>query len=255
MYRMLAVIGALFALGSMFLCVVALNWMWSLKKPVTEKTNQAFQKADEVLAMAEKTVDNVKGNLEESRTQLMIVRTSVGDGEKEVGFFERAVARSAAKQVSPNVNDVQHSLERVTEASIVVNSILESLHDLEGVENFDNNQVRDLQSKLDGVTRASLDLGDLLDDPRRAKGESALQRSERIVANLDLVIQLAVEFQKGVAALRMKVQYYRSKSNFWIERGPIYISAGLGWVMISQAVVLAVAIRGLTHRKPPTSSK
>ncbi len=248
MNRMLAVIGAVLALGSMFLCVVALNWMWSLRKPVIDKTNQAFQKADEVLVIAEKTVDSVKGSLEESRRQLMIVRTSGVDGDKEVGFFERAVARSAAKQVSPNVNDVQHSLEKVTEASIVVNSILESLHDLEGVENFDNNQVRDLQSKLDGVTRASLDLGDLLDDPRRSKGESAAQRSERIVANLDVVIQLAGEFQKGVAALRKKVQFYRSKSTFWMERGPVYISAGLGWIMISQAVVLAVALRALTRR-------
>jgi hypothetical protein len=249
MKRILSLSGVLLSLACFFGCVVALTWMWSIKQPVIEKSTHAFQKADEVLAVAEKTIDNVKGNLETSRNHLLIVRTSAVVRNDETGFFERTFARAAAKQVAPNVIDVQHSLEKVTEASIVVNSILESLHDIEGVPNLDNNQVRALQDKLDSVNRASSDLGDLLEDPRRkSNGESAAERSERIAANLELVIGLAVEFQKGVTSLRKKLQYYQAKSLWWMEHGPVYVSVGLGWVMFSQVVVLAVSLRGFRRK-------
>lgn len=241
--------GVLLPLACFFGCVVALIWMWSIKKPVIEKSTRAFQKADDVLDLTDRTIDSVKSSLEISRSHMLMVRTTSAARADDTGFFERTFARAAARQVSPNVNDVQRSLERVTEASIVINSILESLHDVEGVQNLDNNQVRSLQDSVDSVTRASLDLGDLLDDPRhKSKGESAAERSERIAANLELVIRLVIDFQKGVAALRKKLQYYQSNSLWWMEHGPAYVSAALGWVMFSQIVVLAVSLRGF--RKP-----
>jgi hypothetical protein len=249
MKRILSISGVLLSLACFFGCVVGLIWMWSIQKPLIEKSTQAFQKADDVLAIADKTIDSVKGNLEASRGHLLIVRTSSAGRGGDSGFFERTLARAAAKQVAPDVNDVQHSLEKVTEASIVVNSILESLHDVEGVPNLDNNQVRNLQIRIDGVNRASTDLSELLDDPRReSNGESAAERADRIAANLDLVIRLAVDFQKGVTALRKKLQFYQTKSLWWMEHGPDYVSAALGWVMFSQIVVLAVSLRGFRRK-------
>jgi hypothetical protein len=251
MKRIFSLLGVLLSLASFFGCVVALIWMWSIQKPVIEKSTRAFQKADDVLDLTDRTIDSVKSSLEISRTHMLMVRTTSA-GRDDTGFFERTLARAAAKQFSPNVNDVQHSLERVTEASIVVNSILESLHDVEGVQNLDNNQVRNLQDSIDSVTRASLDLGDLLDAPgRKSNGESAAERSDRIAASLDLVIQLVIEFQKGVTALRKKLQYYQTNSLWWMEHGPAYVSAALGWVMFSQIVVLAVSLRGF--RRTATS--
>ena len=251
MNRIIALAGVLMAAVCFVGSLGTLYWMWSVQKPVVAKTTQAFLKADEALDFAEKTIDTVKGNLEMSRNHMRLVRTSTGDNNDKATFMERTLARSAAKQVAPNVNDVQHSLERVTEASIVLNSILESLHDVDGVENLDNNQVRDLQTRIDGVTKASLDLSDLLDDPRHggASGESAADRSERIAASLELVIQLVDSYRKGVIALRKKVQYYQTKSLWWLNNGPFYASIGLGWVALSQIVVIVVAVRCISQRR------
>lgn len=249
MKRLIAIVGLVLSVVGFGACGGSLYWMWSLQKPLMDKTGRAFATVDATLGITESTIDSVRGNLEASRKHVQIVCHTTDDRNKEASLLERTIARTAAKQISPNVNDVQHSLERVTEASIVVNSILESLRDVEGVEKLDNNQVRDLQTKIDGVTRASLDLGELLDDPRqRRDGESAADRSNRIAANLDLVIQLVDQFRRGVSALRQKVQFYQSKSAWWLERGPTYVSVALGWIIISQLVVLAVSLRGLRRR-------
>ena len=249
MKRIIAVVGALLAAACFVLCIAAIIWMWSIQKPVIDKTTIAFDRADEVLAIAEKTIDNVRVNLEQSRGHVQLVRTSASRADDQSGFFEKTIARTAAKKMSPDINEVQHSLEKVTEASIVINSILDSLHDVEGLERLDTNQVRTLQTQMVGVTRASLDLGNLLDDPRqRSGGESAVERSERIAANLESVVQLADEFQKGVIALRKRVRHYQDKSLLLLNRGPIWVTVGLGWVAISQLVVIGVAFR--TIRKP-----
>lgn len=251
MKRPFALVGAILAVATFASCLAALYWMWTIQKPVQDNTTYAFAKADEYLALASRTIDDVKGNLEQSRARVQFVSTSTTRDDEKPGFVQQMLARTVAKQVAPDVNDVQHSLEKVTEASIVINSILGSLHDIDGVESLDNNQVRDLQTKLNGVTRASMDLGDLLNSPR--DDSDAAERSARIAANLDLVISLASDFQKGVNALRKKVEFYRAKSAFWIERGPTYATIGLGWVMVSQVVVLVVALRAMST-KPATTT-
>jgi hypothetical protein len=249
MKRIFSLLGVLLSLACFFGCVVLLYWMWSIKKPVIDKSTQAFRAADEVLTVADRTIDSVKGNLEASRKHILMVRASSALRNDDTGFFERTMARAAAKQISPNFSDVQHSIERVTEASIVVNSILQSLHDIDGVQKLDNNQVRDLQANVNDVTRASMGLGDLLDAPGGiANGESAEKRTAHIAASLDLVIQLVVEFQKGVAAVRKKLHYYQEESLWWMERGPMYVSVVLAWVMCSQIVVLAVSLRGFRSK-------
>lgn len=248
MKRIFAALGALIALGCLIATVLAIVEMWSIRQPVAEKTARAFQKADDALSIAEKTVDNVRVNLTRSRENIQQVRATAPKGPDSSNFMQRVMARSAAKQVNPDLDHVQRSLEKVTEGSIVINSILGSLRDVDGVDKLDNEQVRDLQTRLNGVAQASLDLSDLLDAPGSSSAEDAAERSERISQSIENIIRLIDSFQKGVQSLRKKIQYYDEKTHTWIEKGPLFITIGLVWIMISQIVVLSVAIR--TIRKP-----
>lgn len=250
MKRIFAAVGALLALACLVAAVLTTIWIWSVRQPVAEKTARAFEKADDALTLAENTVENVRGNLARSRVNMQTVRATAPTGSQSSNFMQRVLARSAAKQVTPDINHVQHSLEKVTEASIVINSILGSLRDVDGVDKLDNEQVHDLQSKLNGVTQATLDLSDLLDAPGASSAEDAAERSERIANNLESVIKLIDSFQKGVQSLRKKVQYYKDKTHAWIEEGPLFVTIGLVWVMISQIAVLAVAVRAIRKPRP-----
>ena len=144
------------------------------KKPAIEKTTQAFDEADAYLSIADKAIVDVSDRL---KTQASLLHTTLTNDSSKQGFFGSFVAKTMARQVAPNVNEAQRSLERVTEASIVVNSILESLQEgpFDSLDKLDTNQIRNLQTQMDGVTKTAWDLGDLLNNPQSPGSESATE--------------------------------------------------------------------------------
>lgn len=244
---LIAVVAAACFGGSLY----AIYFIWSVKKPVIDKTTMAFGKAEDILDVAQKTIDDVKGHLEASRLQVQIVNASTyRDKQKQPGFMEAMLARSVAKQISPNINDVQHTVEKVTEASIVVNSILESLHGLEGIEQFDTNQIHSLQTQLGGVTKASWELGAILDSSQPGDNDSASEKSTRIAAGLDEVIHQVGEFQRNTGKLQMKVQRYKNDTLYWMNLTPTLATIALTWIAFTQLIVISSMVRALRRVVP-----
>jgi hypothetical protein len=156
-----------------------------------------------------------------------------------------------AKQLSPNLGNTVSTIDKVTEASIVVHSLLEAVHDVDALHAFDTNQVRNLQEQVGGITKASWELNDILD--MNQSSETDEERAARLTARLDAVIQLAADFQKNVEALQTQVQQYRSTTLYWMNLGPKLATFFLAWVAISQVVVIVVAIRAIRTGSPSTT--
>lgn len=251
MKRPLALGAAVIAFACLLVCVAAIGWIWTIKKPVVEKTTSAFDQAAEILHIAHRTTDQAIANLRTSREQMRFVHQTSRDERdgRTTHVIQSAAARSLARQLPHGINDVQNTVEKVTEASMVVNSLLGTIPDVEHLQDFNTEQVRSLQDQIGGVTKASLELNHMLDPARPGGGDdNATERAERIGTQLDTIIELAGEFQKNVTVLQRRVQRYRGRTLYWMELGPQLATAFLGWAAVSQVIVIVVSVRAL--RRP-----
>jgi hypothetical protein len=249
MKRLLAALAALLSLASLIVSAGALWWIWTVKQPVTDKTAMVFGRIEDALAVTDRTIEQARANLEASRIQISLVhQTSRSDGRKKPDFLGSMMARSFASKVSPNLHEMRNTLDRVTEASIVLHSVLGSVQDVGDAQVFDPEQVRALQGQVGGVTQASWELSDLLDPTHGGDDtEDAEEKSGRIVAALDEVLAMTAEFQKGVHTLQARAEHYRTRTLYWLDLGPKLATAFLVWVMLSQLIVIAVAVRGMAR--------
>jgi len=251
MKRLIALLVAIIALACFAGCLFGLNWIWTVKKPLVDKATVAFGRVDDVLAVALKTIDDVQKNLQAARCTLQLTGSNRADGQRAPSFVESMMVRSAASLISPDMSSMQNSIEKVTEASIVVNSILESLHELEGIERLNTAQLRNLQSEVGRVTRASWELGGML---APATDESEAQKSARIMASLEQVIALVEQYQKQAELLRQKVGQYKDESLYWLNLGPKLATVALIWIALSQLIVI-VAMMRIARASPAAHSQ
>jgi hypothetical protein len=246
MRRLLHVVFVIASLACFGACAYALYWIWVYKKPAIDTTTYAFQEANKYLVLADDAMVDVTANLEVSRAQIQMARVSTNaDASSGGGFFENMLARALVRQLTPNVNNVQHTVEKVTEASIVVNSILEAIPDvpLDPADRLNTRQVRGLQQQIHGVTEASWELGELLNSPQPGDPENASTKAARISANLALIIEMTSEFQKQVRALQARARRIEASTLYWLNWFPTIASWTLGWIMLSQVLVIMYVIR------------
>jgi hypothetical protein len=250
MKRLLCVVVALTAIACLGCCIYAGYWIWAVKKPAIDTATYGFDTAEHWLAVADKAGDDVAKNLEVSRNQMLVVQstTSAADGNGP-GPVETMLVRTIVRQMTANVSDVQQTVEKVTAASMVVNSVLDSMHDVpvNSLERLDTQQVQNLQTQLDGVTKAGLELSALLPNSDGANGAAAADKSARIAASLSQIIVMVQDFQQRVKALRERIGRIRNDTLYWLRVGPTWASIGLGWIALSQLIVMAVAARGLSR--------
>jgi len=236
----------LLAVACFLACGYGIWKIWECKPTVVDKTTYAFAKADEWLGAADKAIEEVRGNLEASRAQIQVVHlTNSNSPSSKPNYMQTMLTRSVVSQVSPDISEMRRKVERVTEASIVVNSILESLHDIEPLEALNYHEVRSLQGQVEDVTQASWELNSLLAETSGVGGENSMEKSQRIANSLGNIINMSNDFQKKVQTLHNRVVATRDRTLYWMHLAPMLITIALGWVMVSQIVVLFSVARSL----------
>jgi len=241
MKRLLLSLFAILAIACFGLSGYGLYWMWKIKAPAIATTTDAFDKAGKWLNLADNTINDLKGNLEASRVQIAMVPRESNRAAGGAGFMETMIARTVARQVAPNIDSVQRTLSQVTEATIVVNSILDSLPEESTgpLDRLQVGQVRQLQDQLDGVSRASWDLSELLAPSGPGDNESPGAKAERIAASLAQIIFTVEDFQSRLHALQKRFEKIEKTTMYWLRVGPTIFTVVLIWVMISQLIVVA----------------
>lgn len=249
MKKLIALVCGILSFCCLIGCLYLVNWIWTVKKPLIEKTTFAFARLENVLNMASRSLEDLKSNLTVSRSQfggIIVHTTSVDPKQKQPNFVQAFAARSLLRELSPSINEAQLSIEKVMEASIVVSSILESIQDVQGFEQLDMTQVRTLQSQINGVTKASVELGDLLETRTPGQeSETAEQKSRRIASRLDEILQLIEAVQKSVGNLQNRIEDYKTQSLYWMNNGPTIATVILCWVAISQVLVIYLVASSL----------
>ncbi len=245
MRRLFHFVCATAAIACFFLSLYAINWIWTTKKPAIDTATRAFDGADKWLNIGNKTIDDVKENLRAAQMDVRRVNSTAGASGVKLNMMQKLVAGAAVNEVNQRFSNLDQTVNKVTEISIVVNSILESMHDIpfEKDEKIDVDRVRNLQAQVIGVTQASLQLGEVLSDVSPSDGESPGAKAARIDNSLNEIIAMANDFQLRVEALRKRLQLARADTLFWLNRGPTYLTIILGWIAFSQVLVIVMAVK------------
>jgi hypothetical protein len=228
-------------------CLFAVWWIWTIKKPAIDKTTRAFEEADSCLSIAHTAVGDVRNNLQAARADFASAKSA-----NAPSAVKEKIIQAAALKVAPNMNDTQHTLERITEASIVVNSVLEAIEErpFDSLDKLDVNQVRSMQSQINNVAKASWRLGYLLDEPFDGGAVSPAEKAQRISASLETLIDMSSDFQQRLDALHKHVERIGNSTLYWMRLAPLLGTMTLGWIAISQLVVLVVVVKSFRKRQP-----
>jgi hypothetical protein len=131
----------------------------------------------------------------------------------------------------------------VTEASVVINSLLDGIKDLPltSLTGIDAGQMRQIESTLSGVATKSQALSAALGDSLPEEGPGLDDRTSEVQEGLNRVLQLLSEFQSEVKRVQTRLAELKPETLAWIKAAPFIITVVLAWVALSQMSLFAHA--------------
>jgi len=246
---LLGIVGLVGSLG-------ALTALWVYKGPLEKRALTVLDRLEGALGRARKGLDVVRETTARAREDLNEFKKSsapaTGDREK-TSLTMKTLARTVKQQLTPQVSDVHATLSGVTEASVVLGSLLEGADRLPlgSVGKVDNEELQNLTGLIGEVGKTSQRLSALIppenlaDDPTAA----AILRDETAVAEgLNSVHAESSRYETRVADLESRVAAIHAGLPNAIHTGSLLLTVVLVWIAISQVIVLLYA--RLLWRRP-----
>jgi methyl-accepting chemotaxis protein len=254
--RLLAVLFVLLSLAGLGLCVAGIVGAWWVKQPLLAKATRAFESADRALAVTDDTLDLLQVGLEKTREDLKTIRTKSAAMAKDdrPDLEQRMISRVVAQQLGPKVQQVRKAANIATEASIVINSLLEAINQLPqtAIGPLDTDRLGQVRKTLSGVTQTSQQLSDLIEQTSPGGNTQDVTNMTRQISDvLDDIETRVVELHERVTKVQSDVTALQPRVFDWIHKGPIVVSGVLGWLALSQIIVFVVAVSWFRSRTPP----
>jgi hypothetical protein len=147
---------------------------------------------------------------------------------------EQAGFRVLAQNLTARFGNAQESVEAVTMAAVVANSLLESLEEIPMAEfgRLDKDQLAQASQHLQELVVGSQKLNAAL----AGKGEAADAR--QVSADMEESLSQVIDRLEGLKALaaayKARVAELSSSVSFWIHWGPLLVTGVLVWVALGQ---------------------
>jgi len=245
---LLGIVGLIGSLG-------ALTALWVYKGPLEKRAIAVLDRLEGALGRARKGLDVVRETTAQAQKDLNeFNRTSApatGDRQKN---SMKALAGRVKQQLPPQVSDVHATLSGVTEASVVLGSLLEGADRLPlgSVGKVDTEELRDLTDLLGKVGKTSQQLSALIPPESQAGDPSAAailrDATSAVEENLNSVHAKSSEYETRVADLESRVAAIHAGLPSAIRTGSQLLTVVLVWIAISQVIVLLYA--RLLWRRP-----
>jgi hypothetical protein len=251
--RTAAALVFLLAVVGLLLSLAAGVGVWVVKDPATAKAAHVFERVEEALDLADKKLDLVKKSLARAAERLNEVREKQkslaldsGPGDNMRRFLVQTVQQSLA----PELGDMNETLHKVAEASVVVNSVLEDVGNFPFLAEagLDIGQLTDLNDQLAKVGPAAWELGRLLGG---ASKQSDLAAADRRETGIDQILQsmkgFIAKFEPELAQVRERTAKLKSSTLPWITYAAAGVSVVCFWIALSQVSLLCHACSWWKH--------
>src|SRR5262249_23068629 len=151
----------------------------------------------------------------------------------------RALARTVRKAVGPELGDAHKKLQTISEASVVVNSVLEDVGNLPflSTTGLDVDRLATINKQLASVGPAAEELSRLLGEPEPDSDAASNQRSRVEQALTSLKGSLA-EYGSRVTEVSQRTEELKSRTLPWITPAIVLVSVVCFWVALSQLSLL-----------------
>jgi ABC-type multidrug transport system fused ATPase/permease subunit len=255
--RTLALVLVLLGIVGLVGSLAALTALWVYKGPLEKRAISVLDRLEAALGRATKGLRVVRDTTAQAREDLdEFKKTSApatGDAKKN-SLVMRTLARTVKQELAPQVSDVHATLSGVTEASVVLGSLLEGADRLPlgSVGRVDTEELRNLTGLLGEVGKTSRRLSELIPPEKRADDPSAAEAlrtdTRAVEEGLNTVHAASADYETRVADLASRVAAIHAGLPNAIQTGSLLLTVVLVWIAISQVIVLLYA--RLLWRRP-----
>ena len=232
--RPLAVLLIVISVVVFVACVGGAIGVWLIQRPLRDAATKTFADADRALGVTTRSVDLVDDGLRKAKLDLAAIKettvTPAGTGMPP-GIFDRIASRALADQLGPKVGQVNETVNMVTDAAVVMNSLLGGFSQLpqSSVNALDTERLQQVHDSLTDLTQSTQKLSGLLQQssPEVNAGDLAAT-TLRMEELLERVLAWVADFRSKVGGVQAEVAALRSRTLEWIRIGPIVLTAVFG---------------------------
>jgi hypothetical protein len=245
--RLLGLIVLLVALVVLAGCVAGGVGIWPARQRAAEKVEDISQRLDRGLKRVESVNQRIKDALQRARADLAQVnkRSAELDGSTAKKRMTTVMLRQMLEQkIGPNVNQVSGRLNTLTDAAVVLASLLQSLEELpaghKSVLSPDKlSRLAEVAAQLPGPLQK---LQALLGDPDAAPEQGDVSAAANEV---DLVLQrcqaIMDDWESNLQTATVEFHRIRDDIPTWLTRIAIAVTVVCAWVGLSQISLMAHA--------------
>jgi hypothetical protein len=235
--RLFGVVFLLLSVTGVVLAVAGIAAIWVVRPTVTERADRAFGRVGNALDRARDTLGTINRILTQARSRLREVRARADQARGDVqqtSSFRNWAARLVTNELTPQVGNVGPTLQSLSDATVVANSILGDLQELPAgsLPFLDQDRLRQMDEKVTRLSATTRDLERTLGDP--AGGTVADEEAARVEQVLAEVSALTEEYEGKVAEIDDRVRSLRAKVHSGLLWGAVAATALLAWFTLSQ---------------------
>jgi chromosome segregation ATPase len=240
--RILSLITLFFSTIGLLLSLAGGVGIWIMKQPVTEKATRVFERIEGALDLADQGLDQVNQSLANAADRLESVREEqrkLGAEPQRGNVARRLMARTVQQRIAPELSDAHEKLDKVAQAAVVANSVLEDLGNfpLLSASGLDLDRLGEVNRTLSQVESSAWELSRLFGETEADAGAEM----SRIEHALKRMRELIVEFELRVTEVRHRTEELKSRTLGWITPASILISLACFWIALSQGSLMCHA--------------
>ena len=221
--------------------------VWIVTGPAVDRATRVFGRLDAALDLTDRGLDHIETSLDGAAERLQNAREEqrriAQDPQRNSGRG-RLLARTVQQTIAPQFGDAHETLQRVAEAAVVVNSILEDVGDLPlpSASGLNTDRLAVIKGRLADVGPAAWELSRLLGAPESEQNPDA---EDAQLSRIEQALQAAREWLAGykaqVVRVRQRTAELKSQTLSWMLCAALGLSLVCFWVALSQVSVLAHA--------------
>ena len=225
-------------------CLAGVIGIWLVQASLIDRGNKVIGRIETRLGQARsvtRQMDDVLLKASNSLDEARAAPARPGQEDETTRLALKMAARKVRQEVHGQVEVAREQLQTVTEAAIVVNSILGDVNELPfvAVSSLDESQVKELGGRLGQVATLSQQLSEMLDKGRTPDDKSLTlavpEHSSAVARTLNEARGAIGTFEEKVAEISSRVAFLKARFVSAVQLGAIVLTLVLLWIALSQA--------------------